>query len=239
MQALQSIGFNPTKGDILISVGDLVDRGPDSIKTLELIQQPWFFAVAGNHEQMMLSGIAAIEGTGESIDLWNWQKLNGGDWYQGSKERKGVAEELLKKVAHLPFAIEVSTDEGNIGVIHASVPNDSWIDEALLNTPEGQKHVLWNRERAFMAKRILESNCVAASKVTDEDLKEVEQEFPSIEGIDRVVVGHTIMPSAKPIYLGNTLFLDVGAAKGELPAVICAKDLLMDPPKWCLSQMSR
>jgi serine/threonine protein phosphatase 1 len=52
MEALVKIKFNPDV-DRLISVGDLVDRGADSVKCLNLLKEPWFHAVSGNHEDMM------------------------------------------------------------------------------------------------------------------------------------------------------------------------------------------
>ena len=42
-------GFNKAK-DRLFSVGDLIDRGPDSFDTLALLSEPWFHFVRGNHE---------------------------------------------------------------------------------------------------------------------------------------------------------------------------------------------
>ena len=37
MEQLAQQHFDPSKGHLLVSVGDLVDRGPDSLKTLELL----------------------------------------------------------------------------------------------------------------------------------------------------------------------------------------------------------
>lgn len=51
---LDRIGFNPTR-DRVLSGGDLIDRGPDSLGTLELLEEPWFHAVLGNHELMLLN----------------------------------------------------------------------------------------------------------------------------------------------------------------------------------------
>lgn len=59
---LDGIGFDPLV-DRLFSVGDLVDRGPDSELALEWIAKPWFHAVQGNHEDMatrMPSGSIAL-----------------------------------------------------------------------------------------------------------------------------------------------------------------------------------
>ncbi|MDD4967531.1 metallophosphoesterase, partial [Halothiobacillus sp.] len=44
--------FKP-ESDRLIAVGDLINRGTDSLNTLRLLSEPWFFSVAGNHERMI------------------------------------------------------------------------------------------------------------------------------------------------------------------------------------------
>ena len=64
--------FNPDE-DLLISVGDLIDRGPDSVKCLQLTQEKWFLAVRGNHEQMALDAL-------ENNDFALWT-INGGIWF--------------------------------------------------------------------------------------------------------------------------------------------------------------
>ena len=49
LKQLDGIGFDATV-DRLICVGDLIDRGPESIEALALLNEPWFFSVLGNHE---------------------------------------------------------------------------------------------------------------------------------------------------------------------------------------------
>ena len=51
---LKGLDFDKTV-DRMFSVGDLVDRGPDSVSCLSLIQEPWFNAVLANHEVAMIS----------------------------------------------------------------------------------------------------------------------------------------------------------------------------------------
>ena len=41
---LHKIGFDTWK-DRIFSVGDLVDRGPSSLETVSLLEQPWFHVV--------------------------------------------------------------------------------------------------------------------------------------------------------------------------------------------------
>lgn len=50
---LFKIGFDKKK-DRLFSVGDLVDRGNESYKSLEYLSYPWFYAISGNHEQIII-----------------------------------------------------------------------------------------------------------------------------------------------------------------------------------------
>ena len=59
--------------DHLLSVGDLVDRGPESTRAIEFIERPNFHFVRGNHEQLVefhLRGNAAVH------------LRNGGRWFQ-------------------------------------------------------------------------------------------------------------------------------------------------------------
>ncbi len=60
MNKLDTIGFD-NKKDLLISVGDLVDRGAENVECLELITFPWFRAVRGNHEHMMIDAYQSVE----------------------------------------------------------------------------------------------------------------------------------------------------------------------------------
>ena len=56
LHLLNTVQFDPTV-DRLFSVGELIDRGPDSLACLQLLQQPWFYAVLGNHEAICLEAV--------------------------------------------------------------------------------------------------------------------------------------------------------------------------------------
>src|SRR5690606_42034655 len=49
--SLKRIRFDPSK-DLLLSVGDLVDRGPESHHVLEWLALSRFLAICGTHEQL-------------------------------------------------------------------------------------------------------------------------------------------------------------------------------------------
>ena len=118
---LEDIGFN--KGcDRLICVGDLIDRGPESIEAIELLDEPWFYAVMGNHEYLMLSGMRHKN----SKDRMVWLK-NGGEWVMHSAPSEW--EGWLDKIETLPVTIEVSTTTGvTYGIVHADFPGIHWDD---------------------------------------------------------------------------------------------------------------
>lgn len=215
MEQLSKHQFDPQKGHILVSVGDLIDRGPDSVKTLELLNESWFYAVMGNHEQMLLKGVAAYEGKGPNLDILNWQNFNGGEWYNHEQASENQVDMLIQKIRQLPLAIEIQTEQGRVGVIHAAVPNNQWLDKNLLNNELVKKHLLWFRGNG-------------RSVIDMQHRKEPakwDSQAHTVAGIDRVVVGHTIMPNGKPIFVGNTLYLDVGAALGVSPVIISAAQL--------------
>ena len=110
IEELDKVLFDNTK-DRLICVGDLIDRGPESIDCLKLITKPWFHTVLGNHEVMML----------RDDPMWT---LNGGNW--ALEEDFALLDHYRDLIKELPYAIQVTRkDNKNIGVVHAE-PEDDW-----------------------------------------------------------------------------------------------------------------
>ena len=104
---LERIGFRPDR-DRVFSVGDLIDRGPDSLATLALIEEPWFFAVLGNHELALLNKLEHLAARRPSGKL----ACGGREWIREalSKDRKAFGR-LADRIASLPVALHV---EGNV-----------------------------------------------------------------------------------------------------------------------------
>lgn len=115
---LDRLGFD-RHVDRLFSVGDLVDRGPDSAAVVDWLAQPWFHAVRGNHEQMALDYL-----TGD-LDPDDYLH-NGGAWFMelSLPHRKRIAAQFTV----LPVALEVETPSGLVGIVHGDCPFDSWDD---------------------------------------------------------------------------------------------------------------
>ena len=131
---LKEIYFNK-QFDRIFSVGDLIDQGPDSLACLQLIEEPWFFPVLGNHENILLNVLK------HNGDIKHWF-ANGGDWYRYTN--KTEVQRLLQVVAELPIVINVETRKGTIGICHAQPPSRDWKDsESIKNDDVGI--MLWSR----------------------------------------------------------------------------------------------
>jgi len=135
MDELKHRHFNPYE-DLLISVGDLIDRGPESVKSLQLIREKWFRAVRGNHEQMAIDALS-----NNDFALWT---LNGGIWFSRlTNPQKLDAIALLNACRQLPLIIEIICTCGINVVAHADYPADTY----LRGKPVSQHRVLWDRSR--------------------------------------------------------------------------------------------
>jgi len=138
---LDEIGFD-YDNDRLFSVGDLVDRGPDSELADEWLAKPWFHAVRGNHELM---AIDYLEGVVERY-IYSY---NGGDWFL--ELTKDEQLQFVAKFSKLPVAIDIRVGGKLYGIIHAECPVANWSDlEEALNGPNGEGYenaALWNRDR--------------------------------------------------------------------------------------------
>jgi serine/threonine protein phosphatase 1 len=134
--ALDQVGFDKSK-DRLFSVGDLVDRGPASLDAMDWLDQPWFFAVRGNHEQMAIN---FEKGHNHAFQY----ERNGGRWFINLDAQSQFR--IAQRFNELPYAIEVDTPNGTFGIVHAEVPGNNWLR---LRDPgkEEQEIALWERDR--------------------------------------------------------------------------------------------
>lgn len=184
-KALDAVSFDYRK-DRLFSVGDLGDRGPFSDASLELMQEPWFHAVRGNHEQMMLDIHEGGEAN-EAALFWHASRNGAAWWLSVPQDRQA---QYLAAYEKLPIAIELDTPRGKVGLIHAEVPQGmSWptfIEKLEAGCPETTSSALWGRNRL---------------KRRDET---------GVPGIGRVYAGHSIQ-HGQASRLGNCYFLDTGA----------------------------
>ncbi|OVZ57178.1 serine/threonine protein phosphatase [Pigmentiphaga sp. NML080357] len=175
--ALDRIGFDPGV-DRLFSVGDLVDRGPECEQALIWLAQPWFHAVRGNHED-----IAMRYAKGNPVDVGSYI-ANGGEWFVTLDPARRPS--FAQAFSQLPLAIEVQTDAGPVGIVHADCPVRDWsrLGIALRLRRAARDRAMWTRERLQ------------------------REDASGVAGLRALVVGHT--PVAEPVVLGNVFHIDTG-----------------------------
>lgn len=168
--------------DRLFSVGDLVDRGPESAEAMAWLAEPWFFACRGNHEQFALEA-----GNPDQFDLWI--NHNGGEWWLELD-----ASDQLRFAAvfrDMPLAMEVQTEAGRIGIVHADVPPlmswDDFMDRLEAGDEDAMFYAMWSRNR----------------------IAGVVSSLPVRGSVERVYCGHT--PTRETVVVDNVHYIDTGA----------------------------
>ena len=211
---LKAIKFNPAV-DRMISVGDTIDRGPESERALSYWKQSWFYLVRGNHEAM-LAGAVGLD-TGMS-SLW---MKNGGEWSFDAPE--SLLHEMAEMYEFLPYAISIKTPHGEVGIVHADLPaHGSWtklIKDLQKNKIKERdlKSLLWSRDTYRKYRMSREYGGVFKESLVD--------------GIHKVYVGHCIVRN--PALFGNIMFIDTGAyCNGRLTVIdLSTEDVIIVQPK--------
>jgi len=180
-RALDLIGFDIIS-DRLFTMGDLVDRGPESEEFWDYLRKPWFHSTRGNHEQMLIDSVEQ----GPTSHASGMHAMNGGMWLYGLPEiEQKCYAEVMKD---LPLAIEIDTDNGKVGLVHGEVPLSDW----------------------NLFKSMYESNQERFESVALWARSKIDRKDESVvKGIDHVYVGHT--PVTKGfVKLGNVTYIDEG-----------------------------
>ncbi|MEA9994288.1 metallophosphoesterase [Pseudomonas sp. 10B1] len=183
--ALDAVNFDPAV-DRLFSVGDLIDRGPESDHIDTWLAKPWFHSVRGNHEQMAIEAHGSDLKSNGNIQMLHME--NGGLWLYGRLTTE--INHLVDLLASLPVAIEVMTLAGLVGIVHADCPFSSWdnLREALTDIGIGFRKVeaacQWSRNRIS------------------------SENQAGVCDIRAVIVGHSVVQ--QPAVLGNVYHIDTG-----------------------------
>ena len=179
---LEEVNFDEAQ-DRVFSVGDLVDRGPLSHETLDWLDKPWFHACRGNHEQFAIDSEDP-----EQHELW--VNHNGGEWWLAVDA--DMQDRFRQQFRDLPLALEVETETGIVGIVHADVPPflgwDQFVELLQTNNRDAVLYALWSRNRISGA-------CST---------------MPVGGGVERVYCGHT--PTRQIVQIDNVYYIDTGAA---------------------------
>lgn len=180
MNTLKKIGFD-FENDLLCAVGDLVDRGMQNIECLELLSQPWFTSVRGNHEDLLITGLG-------DQSYKNCHIANGGEWFYALDEQ--TQANLASICAKLPIAIEFNHKGKKFGIVHGHIEQDDWEEfkQSLssLGRSVAAQRAMWCRERL-----------------------NPEADYQRVAGVDAVIMGHTV--THRPCKRDNCIWIDTGA----------------------------
>ena len=186
MDVLKKSNFDYEK-DLLIQIGDLVDRGPDPFLCCkEIMKIKNKILIIGNHDaafvQFVAEGIdflGSSNGTEPTIEAW--RELS-------PEEQIDILQNFFKKQR----LYHISDD--NIMFVHGGFPRDEKLDEVT-------DHVFyWDRELVSQA-----MSCKG------------DQKLKTLYDFKEIFIGHTptiYWNKTRPIYSGGVWNIDTGCGKG-------------------------
>lgn len=184
--AMKLANFNKSF-DRLFAVGDLIDRGKESHRVTKFLRQPYVYSVLGNHDHTFLTSSI------ETLRIYAELNINGMGWISNITDHE--INEIKNEFSILPYAIELETDRGNVGIVHGDIPDNMTWQEFVSNLIKNDEIVIEtalegrNRIKAMNTNRVV--------------------------GIDRIFVGHTIQIGGVAKY-GNVFAIDTGAILNQL-----------------------
>jgi serine/threonine protein phosphatase 1 len=189
LKALKTVGFDYSK-DRLFCVGDLIDRGPDSYRALRFLSHDWVYSIRGNHEDMLLELYQDTDTPPDALIQYVINYGNGLEWWLDIPQEQRI--QFIHLFKKMPIAIELETDRGQVGMVHAEIPYGMNWQNFIESIQRQDEHViqtaLWGRQRIRKKDQL------------------------GVEGIARVYVGHT--PVEYVQQLKNVFYLDTGAVYG-------------------------
>lgn len=229
---LERVQFDP-QIDRVFCVGDLTDRGPDSIGCLRLLREPWFYAVCGNHEQMLLDFIFPVVMPYESNDALERFFLNGGRWVQTltKQENDELINDLIPLVAQLPLVITVGTGKGQFHIVHAELMSgsprlsDASLRHIASGTAKTKSYILTDedvteerlstmKEALVWGRRVIGASKPERATAIDTPAgRMLISRTPWNPGLSLTYAGHTIVNSMR--LHASHLFIDRGAFMRE------------------------
>ncbi|WP_291510963.1 metallophosphoesterase [Acidithiobacillus sp.] len=215
--------------DRLFSVGDLVDRGPNSAKALDLLDEPWFHPVLGNHDAMLLATLnlehvremrrEEAQRTAAYADLF---ARNGGwDWLRHFRREEDRCEQWRSALSRLPLVRIVdpmdTSPAGRFHVLHAELAAEQGAGVAVLWNDadlDDAEHPRWREAHPIIgydAVGTWEEHILWGREIR----YALTHDVPIVPaGLSRTYVGHTITPPRRGALLqvAGHVFLDTGAA---------------------------
>ena len=145
-QALCSVNFNPSE-DILFSLGDVIDRGDNSIALLKRFKELGVNMCLGNHEHMLLESLLAKDKG--YYRLW---VENGGRWHQDATDEE--LEFACKQLLKCPLSYYVEYAGIKIGLSHTTCDDWDW-NNPTQDIQQATGALLWDRSLTKAKKPVI------------------------------------------------------------------------------------
>jgi len=192
-EALNLLGFGNNHNDKLYIIGDLVDRGTESMDVLGFARyNENVFPSRGNHEAIAYYG--ATKEKASSLPFW---MANGGKWHL-EKDINYVTE-MLEWAYGLPDGFELTINgEHKIGLVHASIPQNP------------HDYLDWNVAIEEFNSQIGIQNKTLWSYALENRTLHKRGDRRNVDGIDALLHGHVVVGGEPEVY-GNRVYMDGGA----------------------------
>lgn len=196
LNLLEEIDYNK-ETDMIYSVGDMIDRGPQSVEVIEFFKQSNTYACLGNHEQM-------VNNPRDWEACWMFPP-NGGPATLASLEEHGLDISWLRRFCkQLPVVIDVGDDDHPFAfrLVHAECPvgwSEDFFRETLqvsdpMDLAEGE--LLWGRKTISRAVRNLDHMALPGAGI------DIHPDFTT----RNIFCGHT--PTERIVKVGKQWWID-------------------------------
>jgi len=118
IESLTRLNFDPV-ADTLICLGDMIDRGPDSVAVLDYLHDVNAIMLLGNHEHLMLESV--LNNDEEALTMWN---QNGGRWHEQYDKDQLIG--FCQPLIELPLSIQLTYQNHTIGLSHTISQDWNW-----------------------------------------------------------------------------------------------------------------
>ena len=199
---LDKIAFDSTK-DQAVFTGDLIDRGPHSLETLNFVlHKPYFHLVVGNHEHLFIEYVLGRQAIPrDMMDYW----INKDGQWCNELTTETLHKQSCDIIEQSSVIIEVRTLCGsNIGLTHAGFPYDKWFKPTSSCEDDYFGRLIWSR--------------VTAETPADQ--------LKLVKGVNYTVHGHT--PVKHVLLKGNAVFIDTGCVSGGKLSALELTSLVFD-----------
>lgn len=206
MRLLEEAKFDVEK-DRLFCVGDLADRGPDSLECCNLLHEPWFHLTLGNHDEVLMYAICSTFPAPSADERWldcaqNHEaylqilERNNAQWaIEMIKKKDERLIPIAQKLLHAPLIITVGKPPVRFNVVHSGFVREGYqITDEIIDQLAFDDHFDWSEY-------LIQSRWLAK-------LPEIEHPVYAPD-LSRTYCGHT--PVFRPVRVYSHYCIDTGS----------------------------